>query len=95
MIEALPETKMITWQLMTTADVEITKVGATLKQDGKQLNMEILSHPELTVSIISLDPPPLELDRQIDGLKRIEINIPAYLFADGKGKIAVRLSGVE
>lgn len=95
MIETLPETKMVTWQLMTTADVEITDVGATLKQDGKQLNMEILSHPELTVSIISLDPPPLELDRQIDGLKRIEINIPAYLITDGKGKIAVRLSGAE
>lgn len=93
MIETLPETKMITWQLMTTADVEMVKGGAVLKQDGKQLRMEILSHPDLNVSIISLDPPPLELDRHIEGLKRIEVNLPAYLFAEGKGKISVRLSG--
>lgn len=93
MIQTSPETKMVTWQLMTTADVEMMKGGAVLKQDGQELKMEILSHPDLSVSVISLDPPPLELDRQIDGLKRIEINLPAYLFEDGEGTISVRLSG--
>lgn len=86
-------TKMITWQLMTAADVEITKGGAILKQDGKQLKVENLSHPDLTLSVISLDPPPLELDRRIEGLKRLELRIPAYLIEGGKGTIRMRLGG--
>jgi len=89
------ETKMITWQLMTTADVEIVKGGAILRQDNKVLKMENLSLPELTVSLVSLYPAPLKLDRQIEGLKRIEIRIPAYLFENGKGLIKVRLSSPE
>lgn len=89
----LPETKFITWQMMTTADVEIVKGGAILKQDGKQLKLNNLSHPELSVSVISLYPAPLKLDRQIKGLKRIEIRYPAYLFEAGKGKIRVALEG--
>ena len=88
-------TKSITWQLMTTADVEIVKGGAILRQDGKELKLENLSHPELTVSVISLDPAPLALDRQIADLKRIEIRIPAYLFPEGMGEISVRLHGEE
>lgn len=92
-IETSEATKMVTWQLMTTADVEVVKGGATLRQDGKKLKLETLSHPDLTVSVVSLYPAPLELDRQIEGLKRIEIRIPAYLFKEGKGDIRVRLSG--
>jgi hypothetical protein len=84
-------TQNITWQLITTADVEIVKGGAILKQDGKQLMLDNLSHPELKVSVISLDPPPLELDRKIDGLKRIEIRMPAYLFPKKEGTLSVRL----
>ncbi|MEM9671386.1 MAG: heparinase II/III family protein [Bacteroidota bacterium] len=91
-IKASDATQHITWQLMTTADVDITEDGATLTQDGKQLKLDNLSHPELTVSIISLDPPPLELDRQIDGLKRLEIRIPAHLMSEDGETIRVRLS---
>ncbi len=93
--ELTDSTKNITWQLMTTADVEIVKGGAILKQDGKQLKLENLSHPDLTVSIISLDPPPLLLDRHIDNLKRLEIRMPAYLFDQGSGTVQVRLSGMD
>ena len=94
-------TENITWQLITTADVQIINGGAILKQGGKQLKLENLSHPQLDVSIISLDPPPLALDKTIEGLKRIEIRMPAYLFnqKEGRlpkaGKLTVRLSGVE
>jgi hypothetical protein len=38
-------TKLITWQLLTTAEVVIVTGGAILKQDGKILNLQILSHP--------------------------------------------------
>jgi hypothetical protein len=86
-------TESITWQLITAADVEITKGGATLKQDGKQLYLQNLSHPDMAVSVISLDPPPLELDRRIENLKRIEIRFPAYVFrGEGEGSIRVRLT---
>ncbi len=85
-------TQLITWQLITTADVEIVKGGAVLKQGGKQLRLENISHPGLAVSVISLDPPPLELDRKMEGLKRIEIRMPAYLFTEKEGTLSVRLS---
>ena len=88
-------TKLITWQLITTAEVEILKGGAILRLDGKQLHLKNLSHPELSVSVISLDPPPLQLDRKIDGLKRIEIRIPTYLFPEKDGVLTVRLSAEE
>jgi hypothetical protein len=84
-------TRNITWQLITAADVQLVKGGAILKQDGKQLILKNLSHPDLALSVISLDPPPLELDRKIEGLKRIEIRMPAYLFPQKEGKITVRL----
>ena len=86
-------TKLITWQMMTTADVEIVKGGAVLKQDGKTLKLENLTHPELQLSVVSMYPAPLELDRQIEGLKRIEIRVPAWTLKNGKGTLKVRLSG--
>lgn len=94
-IRVSDSTMSITWQLITAADVEITKGGAILRQDGKQLTLENLSHPDVMVSVISLDPPPLELDRQIEGLKRLEIRLPVYLFKEGDGSIRVRLTAEE
>lgn len=93
LLETTSDTRMITWQLMTTADVEMLKGGAILRQDGKQLKVENVSHPDLAFSVISLYPAPLELDRQIPGLKRLELRLPAYLIREGKGKIVIRLSG--
>ena len=92
-IELSEETSMITWQLMTTADVEIIKGGAILTQDGKRLKFDNLSHPQLTISVVSLFPAPLELDRQIEGLKRLEIRIPAWTVEGGSCNIKVKLSG--
>ena len=85
--------KTLTWQLMTTAEVEMTKDGLILHQDNKKLHVQNLSHPELVFSIISLDPPPLELDRRIEGLKRLELRIPGYTMEEGEEKISIRLSG--
>ena len=86
-------TRTITWALMTVARVILVKDGALLKQDGKELKLSILSPGELEVSVISLEPPPLEIDKTIKNLKRIEISMPAYIFPDGKGMIRVQLSG--
>ncbi len=92
-IEINEKTQSITWQLLTQADVEFVKGGAVLKQDGKTLKLENLSHPELQLSVVSLYPAPLKLDRQMEGLKRIEIRIPAWTVKDGKCELKVRLSG--
>ena len=92
-IKISKETTMITWQLMTQADIEIVEGGAVLKQDGKVLKLENLSHPELDISIASLYPAPLQLDRQIEGLKRVEIRIPAWTIKGDNFQIKVRLSG--
>ncbi len=83
----------ITWAIMTAAEVVPVSNGAILKQDGKELKLSVLSPGGLNVSIISLDPPPLKIDKTIENLKRVEIRIPAYLFNEEKGLIQVRLSG--
>jgi len=92
-IETNEKTQSITWQMLTQADIEFVEGGAILKQDGKTLKLENLSHPELQLSVVSLYPAPLKLDRQMEGLKRIEIRIPAWTLENGKGNIKVRLTG--
>ena len=93
-IELSEETQLITWQLMTTADVMLVDGGAVLKQNGKELKLENLSHANLNLSVVSLYPAPLALDRQIEGLKRIEIRIPAWTVEGETCHIKIRLSGV-
>ncbi|MEM9144437.1 MAG: heparinase II/III family protein, partial [Bacteroidota bacterium] len=92
-IQVLDSTKWVAWQLITQADVEMIKNAAVLHQEDKKLLLENLSHPEVSFSVISLDPPPLALDRRIPGLKRLELRIPAYLLKDGENQIKVQLSG--
>ena len=87
------KTEEVTWQLMTTADVTIQPNGAMLQQDGKSLLIENLSHPDIQFSVISLDPAPLALDRQIKGLKRIELRIPRWTMTQSEETLRVRLSG--
>jgi hypothetical protein len=88
-------TRHITWAMMTTADVVPTANGAVLRQDGKELNLTIQLPGKVRVSTIMMDPAPMKLDRQIPGLKRIEIRIPAYIFEGGTGTIRVRLTSPE
>ncbi len=85
-------TKNITWGIMTTADVLPVENGAILIKDGRHLNLSIKKPEGLSVSVISLDPPPLKIDKTIENLKRIEIRIPAYLIDSEEGVLQVRLS---
>ena len=59
---------------------------------GEPLRLENLTHSEIEVSVVSLDPPPHELDKQIDGLKRLEITIPGTSTAGHELELKVRLS---
>jgi hypothetical protein len=92
LVEVSDKTRQITWQVMTTARVEINPGGALLHQAGEVLHLENLSHPGAEISLVSLDPPPLKLDRQIEGLKRLEIKIPPAAAVDGRIDLKVRLS---
>jgi len=89
-VEVSTSTREIAWQLVTTADAERVIGGAVLRLDGKQLRVKCLSHPEVSVAIVALDPPPLELDRRIKGLKRLEIKLPAEA-ADDEGQLRLRV----
>jgi hypothetical protein len=91
-IETLPETELVTWQFMTVADVELTKQGAILRQDGKTLQVVNLSHPGFLFSVVSLDPAPMALDRRIKGLKRLELRIPAWTIREGRETVKIRLA---
>ena len=91
--EISEETELITWQLITTTDVQVVKGGAILFQNGKQLKLENLSHPGFHISVVSLYPAPLSVDKQMEGLTRIEIRIPAWTIEGGKTIIKVRLTG--
>ena len=90
-LETSKKTEVVTWQLMTTADVEFSGKNAILKQDGKTLKIENISHPACSFSVVSLCPAPLKIDAQIEGLKRLELRVPAWTFQKGKGEIKVRL----
>ncbi|SKB70912.1 Heparinase II/III-like protein [Parapedobacter luteus] len=89
------KTTEITWQLMTTADIILQPDGMLLRQAGKELRIQNLSHPHLRFSVVSLDPAPLELDRHIPGLKRIELRIPGWTIATDSETIKIRLFGAE
>lgn len=88
-------TNNINWGLMTVADVSLTKNGAILRQDDKELFLEILGPKDIGFSVVSLDPPPLEIDKVIENLKRLEIRIPAWIVDGNIAEIRVRLSGAE
>jgi len=88
-------TKNITWELMTTADVTPTNYGAILRKDGKQLYLKIFSPENVQVTTVSLDPPPLKIDRVVKGMKRIEIRVSSNLFPGKKATIKVRLSSPQ
>jgi len=94
-VVTMDSTRLLTWAIMTTAEVIPAKNGAILKQDGKQLNLKIISPGEINVSVFMMDPPPMKLDRKIKNLKRVEVRVPAYLFPQKKGIIKVRLTSPE
>jgi hypothetical protein len=46
------------------------------------------------MSVISLYPPPMDIDTQKEGLKRLEIRIPAWTIEGDNLSIKVRLAGM-
>lgn len=88
-------TKNITWGMMTIANIQPIENGVILTQDGKTLKLSVLEPNDVNVSVISLDPPPMKIDKTITGLKRIEIQIPAWVFDKEGVEIKVRLTNEQ
>ncbi len=87
-----PATESITWQMMTRAEVTISGDRILLRQEGKELNLRILSGGPFNAEVISLSPPPQTYDKDIRGLKRIEIKLDRKDFKGSSGQLIVELS---
>lgn len=93
-IQVNENTKLIRWQLLTTAKVDIQKEGVLLTQDEKSLFLQINSTQKHETKVVSLDPPPLDYDKQIDQLKRIEFIIKPDLSKGSTLQISVDIIGM-
>jgi hypothetical protein len=67
-------TSRLSWQMITRARVLEIDGGLRLDQDNSTVFLRIPSDIPHEVRVISLYPPPLEYDKQIEGLKRVEIH---------------------
>lgn len=92
-VEIADSTKIVSWTMITQAEVEPIRGGALLKQDGKILKVIMQEPVGVPIKITVLDPPPLAYDKVIPGLKRIEFRIPVALLTSNRSKIIVELIG--
>ncbi len=91
-IETSGATEKMVWQMVTLADVELSKGGAVLMQDGKQLELRVESSVPAKLRVGSLNPPPMTLDKQIEGFKRIEVELDVNGNSARQIELDVRLS---
>ena len=68
------KTNSMTWQMITRADLKVQGEQVELHQDGKILYLRVISAAPFEVKEVSLSPPPLTYDKNIEGLKRLEIH---------------------
>ncbi len=79
------ETESFTWQLITRAEIKVQGETVELHQDGATLYLQISSGAPYKVKQVSLSPPPLPYDKDIEGLTRLEIH---WLRSDFQGDTA-------
>jgi arylsulfatase A-like enzyme len=90
-----PLTRTITWQLITRAGVKVKQRGAVLEQDGEQLALNVSASAPCSIDVVGLCPPPLPYDKEIPGLKRLEVRFDRSDFPGNSGEILVELSAVQ
>jgi hypothetical protein len=88
----LDDTRVVSWRMLTRADVILRGGTAVLQEDGKQLIVQVVQPAGATLSVVSLDPPPLPYDKRVEGLKRLQVDVPAYILEE-QAVIQVRLRG--
>jgi hypothetical protein len=77
---------------MTRAEVEIGEKFIALKDGEKSIYLNVLGDTAYEVKVISLSPPPLEYDKDITGLKRVDILFSRESFSGNEGFINIELS---
>jgi hypothetical protein len=90
-IRFAPETNQVTWQMVTTAEARITGNRVELSHEGRKLVLEPAAGVPFTLGVVSLSPPPLDRDKDIPGLKRIEIRWERRDFQGEEGTLVVDL----
>jgi hypothetical protein len=86
-------TRDITWQMITRAEVLVRNKTLFLRQDGSELALYVINEEPCEISVVNLQPPPLPYDKEIDGLKRIELKWDRLDFKGESATIRVELSG--
>ncbi|MFO7935056.1 MAG: sulfatase-like hydrolase/transferase [Bacteroidales bacterium] len=86
-------TRTITWQLITRAEAEVEDGRIILRQEGERLQVSVRPSPA-EVDVVSLSPPPLPCDKEIPGLKRLELKFERISFPGPSGEIEVELSAI-
>jgi hypothetical protein len=90
-----PETRTLCWQMITRAEVKVNHGGAVLEQDGAQLHLTIPGKVPFRVKVVSLSPPPLSYDKDIEGLKRLEIHWLREDFTGQEASLIVELDSEQ
>ena len=62
------------------------------KQEGKELYLDIKVDNPYVVNVVELSPPPLSYDKDIKGLKRIDIRLEREAFPGDRGSLVVELT---
>jgi len=86
-------TELLTWQWITDAEVQLTNQTATLTKNGKRIQLKVDAPADFELTVVSLNPPPSQLDKVVPDLKRLEIRIKPEAFKRQKGKIRVFVTG--
>lgn len=90
-VEFSSETRTLTWQLITQAEVKLNDGLVELIQDGKSLFLTMEGEIAGELKLVSLSPPPLSYDKNIEGLKRLEIVWNRESFSGKTARLIVEL----
>jgi len=86
-----PLTESLSWQMITRAEWMMEDNGVVLQQDGATLYLRILTEAPFEVKVVSLHPPPLSYDKEIEGLKRLEFHWKRKDFKGGSALVNIEL----
>jgi hypothetical protein len=90
-----PETRSLTWQMITQAEVTVMQNGMVLEQDGAKLYLSVAGDTPHDVTVVSLSPPPLSYDKDMEGLKRLEIQWKREDFAGPAATLFIELDSEQ
>jgi hypothetical protein len=90
-LEFSPQTREVSWQMITRADVFEVDGGLKLQQENADLYLRIPSGIPYEVKVISLYPPPQPYDKQIEDLNRVEIIWKRDAFPGESARLEVEL----